>query len=146
MEYEALLAGLCIAHKLGARNLEAHVDSMLVAGQINGSYYAKDATMNLYLEHAKSLMGKFDSCKVIHIKRSENKLADALSKIASTTFEHMAKEVRIEVLDRPSVPHRHVMITQTGAQTWMTPITSYLAAGTLPANKAEALKIKQSTS
>ena len=55
-EYEALLAGLRIADKLGARNLDAHVDSMLVAGQINGIYDAKDATMIQYLEQAKELM------------------------------------------------------------------------------------------
>ena len=49
-EYEALLAGLRIAAKMGAKQVEAHVDSMLVAGQINGTYDAKDPTMALYLE------------------------------------------------------------------------------------------------
>ena len=102
-EYEALLAGLRIADKLGARCVDAHVDSMLVAGQINGIYDAKDPKMAQYLEQAKLLMCRFDSSKVIHIRRSENKPADALSKMASTSFEHLAKEVRIEVLDEPSV-------------------------------------------
>src|ERR1043165_5276252 len=44
-EYEALLAGLRIAEKMGARHVEAHVDSLLVARQINGVYDAKDETM-----------------------------------------------------------------------------------------------------
>ncbi|XP_076932511.1 uncharacterized protein LOC143598076 [Bidens hawaiensis] len=40
-EYEAFLAGLRIAKKLGVRHLEARVDSMLIARQINGTYEAK---------------------------------------------------------------------------------------------------------
>ncbi|XP_076910539.1 uncharacterized protein LOC143568216 [Bidens hawaiensis] len=72
-EYEALLAGLRIARNLGARNLEAHVDSMLVANQIEGSYDAKDDKMASYLAQAKVLMTAFATCKVKHIKRSENK-------------------------------------------------------------------------
>ncbi|XP_076937735.1 uncharacterized protein LOC143605542 [Bidens hawaiensis] len=64
-EYEALLAGLRIAKKLGARRLEAHVDSMLVANQIEGSYDAKDDKMASYLAQAKVLMAAFTTCKVI---------------------------------------------------------------------------------
>ncbi|XP_076923643.1 uncharacterized protein LOC143585845 [Bidens hawaiensis] len=48
-EYEALLARLRIAKKLGARHLEAHVDSMLVANQIEGPYDARDDKMTSYL-------------------------------------------------------------------------------------------------
>ncbi|XP_076912383.1 uncharacterized protein LOC143570672 [Bidens hawaiensis] len=35
-EYEVFLAGLRIAKKLGVKHLEVRVDSMLIAGQING--------------------------------------------------------------------------------------------------------------
>ncbi|KAI3754151.1 hypothetical protein L1987_53929 [Smallanthus sonchifolius] len=41
-EYEALLAGLRLANKMGAKHLEAHVDSLLVANQVNGVYDAKE--------------------------------------------------------------------------------------------------------
>ncbi|XP_076893230.1 uncharacterized protein LOC143545187 [Bidens hawaiensis] len=41
-EYEAFLAGLWIAIKLGVKHLEERVDSMLIAGQINGTYEAKN--------------------------------------------------------------------------------------------------------
>ena len=85
-----------------------------------------------YLEQAKALMRKFDSCKVIHIRRSEYKPVDALSKMASTSFEHLAKEVRIEVLGAPSVPVRQVNVIQTGNSSWMTPIVAYLSSGALP--------------
>lgn len=48
-EYVALLAGLQIGKKLGVWNLEARIDSMLISGQINGSYKAKNETMASYL-------------------------------------------------------------------------------------------------
>ncbi|XP_076957925.1 uncharacterized protein LOC143633519 [Bidens hawaiensis] len=98
--------------------------------------------MASYLSQAKDLMQQFTSCKVVHIKRSENRLADALSKLASTSFEHMGKDVRIEIVDVPSVPRRQVLVIQTGATSWMEPIKAYLASGILPEDKAEARKIR----
>ncbi|GJZ65920.1 reverse transcriptase domain-containing protein [Tanacetum coccineum] len=42
-EYEALIAGLWIAEQMCIKNLQAHVDSRLVANQVNGSYVAKES-------------------------------------------------------------------------------------------------------
>ncbi|XP_076937517.1 uncharacterized protein LOC143605189 [Bidens hawaiensis] len=109
-EYEAFLEGLRIAEKLGVRHLEARVVSMLIAGQINGSYEAMNQIMASYLSQEKELILQFASCKVVHSKRIEDKLADALSKLASTSFEHLARDVRIEVLDRPTVPQHQVFV------------------------------------
>ncbi|XP_076897149.1 uncharacterized protein LOC143550375 [Bidens hawaiensis] len=97
--------------------------------------------MASYLSQAKDLMQQFISYKVVHIKRSENRPADALSKLASTSFEHMSRDVRIEVLDAPSVPQCQVLVIQTGATSWMEPIRAYLSSGILPKYKAEARKI-----
>ena len=36
--YEALLAGLDIARKLGAENLKIHYDSLLIVNQVKGEY------------------------------------------------------------------------------------------------------------
>ncbi|KAD4982672.1 hypothetical protein E3N88_19343 [Mikania micrantha] len=46
-EYEALLAGLRLACRMKVRKLKAHVDSMLVANQVNGTYDAKEPAMKL---------------------------------------------------------------------------------------------------
>ncbi|XP_076956189.1 uncharacterized protein LOC143631257 [Bidens hawaiensis] len=73
---------------------------------------------------------------------SENKSADALRKLASTNFEHLAKDIRVEVLNHPSVPENQVLVIQTGVKSWMSPIIAYLSSGALPAGKAEARKIK----
>ncbi|XP_022018984.1 uncharacterized protein LOC110919012 [Helianthus annuus] len=127
---------------MGAKSLRAHVDSLLIASQVNGIYDAKGEVMALYLEQAKELLQQFKSHKVIHINRSENKPADALSKLASTSFQHLAKDVRIEVLKNPSVLLRQVNVIETGQPSWMTPIIQYLQEGVLPENKAEARKIQ----
>ncbi|XP_076947755.1 uncharacterized protein LOC143619795 [Bidens hawaiensis] len=87
-------------------------------------------------------MQQFTSCKVVHIKRSENQPADALSKLASTSFKHVGRDVRIEVLDAPSVPQCQVLVIQTGATSWMEPIKTYLSSSILPEDKAEARKIR----
>ncbi|XP_076892308.1 uncharacterized protein LOC143544009 [Bidens hawaiensis] len=141
-EYEALLAGLRIAKKLGARHLEAHVDSMLVANQIEGSYDAKDDKMASYLAQAKALMATFSMCKVKQINRSENKQADALSKLAAVGFEHLAKDVRVEVLETPSIMNKEVLVCSEVEKSWTTPIINYLARGILPEKKADARKIR----
>ncbi|XP_076911992.1 uncharacterized protein LOC143570113 [Bidens hawaiensis] len=54
-EYEAFLAGLRIAKKLGVKHLEARVDSMLIAGQINGTYEAKKRCNGFVLVTSKGL-------------------------------------------------------------------------------------------
>ncbi|GJS36310.1 reverse transcriptase domain-containing protein [Tanacetum coccineum] len=48
-EYEALIAGLRIAEQMGVKNLQANVDSRLVANQVNGFYTAKESGMIQYL-------------------------------------------------------------------------------------------------
>ncbi|XP_022032326.1 uncharacterized protein LOC110933410 [Helianthus annuus] len=141
-EYEVFLVGLRLAIKMGVKHLEAHVDSLLVVGQINGQYDAKGYVMALYLEQAKTLLQTFNTFKIHHINKSKNKPADALSKLASTSFQHLAKDVSIEVLKNPSVPLRQVSVIQLGSSSWMTPIIMYLQSGILPENKVEAKKIQ----
>ncbi|XP_076912773.1 uncharacterized protein LOC143571157 [Bidens hawaiensis] len=102
----------------------------------------KNDVMASYLSQAKDLISQFSSFNIIHIKRREKKSADALSKLASTNFEHFAKDIRVEVLDHPSVPQNQVLVIQTGVESWMTPIKAYLSSWVLPTEKAEARKIK----
>ncbi|XP_022042126.1 uncharacterized protein LOC110944787 [Helianthus annuus] len=141
-EYEAFLAGLRLALKMGAQNLKANVDSKLVAEQGNGHYDAKGEAMALYLEQARMLICQFQTFKINHINKSENNHTDALRKLAATNFRHLAKEVPIEVLSNPSVPLKQVNIIEIGNPSWMSPIIMYLQHGKLPEGKAEARKIQ----
>ncbi|GJQ95634.1 reverse transcriptase domain-containing protein [Tanacetum coccineum] len=58
-EYEALIAGLRIAEQIGVKNLQANVDSRVVANQVNGTYIAKEPGMLKYLEKVKNLTSTF---------------------------------------------------------------------------------------
>ncbi|GJX46255.1 transposase, MuDR, MULE transposase domain protein [Tanacetum coccineum] len=73
-EYEALIAGLRIAEQMGVKNLQANVDSRLVANQVNGSYVAKESGMVQYLEKNDYPWGEYIWVKFY--KRTVNVAAD----------------------------------------------------------------------
>ncbi|GJX96090.1 reverse transcriptase domain-containing protein [Tanacetum coccineum] len=100
-------AGLRIAEQMGVKNLQANVDSRLVANQVNGSYIAKES--------------------------------DALSKIASTSFAHLSKQVLVEELKEKSINEKEILdVVEEEGNTWMTPICEYLAKEILLENKKKA--------
>ncbi|GJR16221.1 reverse transcriptase domain-containing protein [Tanacetum coccineum] len=144
-EYEALVAGLRIAEQMGVKNLIAKVDSRLVANQINGLYEAKEQSMTQYLEKAKTLIDRFEIFSIKQVSRSENKKADALRKIASTSFDHLTKQALVETVKRKAIEEREILaVVEEEGYYWMTPLVEYLTEGTLPAKtkKARAIKIK----
>ncbi|GJV69913.1 reverse transcriptase domain-containing protein [Tanacetum coccineum] len=138
-EYEALIAGLRIAEQIGIKNLQAHVDSRLVANQVNGSYIAKESGMVQYLNKVKTIAKSFKEFSIKQIPRSENKKADALSKIASTSFAHLSKQVLVEELKEKSINEKEILdVVEEEGNTWMTPICEYLAKEILPEDKKKA--------
>ena len=82
-EYEAVIAGLNLAHSLEVDQLEVYSDSQLVVRQIEDTYEAKSKTMILYLQKVRDLLKKFVSVQVKHVPRAENSQADALAKLAT---------------------------------------------------------------
>ncbi|GJY52385.1 reverse transcriptase domain-containing protein [Tanacetum coccineum] len=109
-EYEALIAGVRIAEQMGVKNLHANVDSRLVANQVNGTYIAKEPGIIKYLEKVRTLHVLF---KVILYHTStivdENKKADTLSKMTSTGFAHLSKQVLVEELKEKSIDEKEVL-------------------------------------
>nr|GEW20485.1 hypothetical protein [Tanacetum cinerariifolium] len=103
VECEALLAGLWIAMEMQVKDIHAFVDSKLVASQVEGSYEAKSERMIKYQEKVLELAGAFNRSWITHILRAENKKADALSRLAVVQFDHLCKEVLVEVLNERSV-------------------------------------------
>ncbi|GJS68119.1 reverse transcriptase domain-containing protein [Tanacetum coccineum] len=101
-EYEALLAGLRIAKQMNISNIEVKVDSKLVASQINGNYEASKDSMIKYLAKAREYASIFKSFLIENIPRNMNQKADVLSKLASVAFNHLTKEVLVEVLNERS--------------------------------------------
>ncbi|GJT45271.1 reverse transcriptase domain-containing protein [Tanacetum coccineum] len=142
-EYEAPIAGLWIAAHIGVRNVHVSVDSKLVANQVLGTYVAKEENMVKYLEKAKSLISGFANFSLSQVPRSKNKKADALSKIASTSFAHLSKQVLVEILKEKSIQEKEVAtVVEEEGPTWMTPIIEYLKNGTLPDDSKESSKLR----
>ncbi|GJR88385.1 reverse transcriptase domain-containing protein [Tanacetum coccineum] len=143
-EYEALIAGLRIAEQMGVKNLQANVDSRLVANQVNGSYIAKESGMVQYLNKVKTLAKSFKEFSIKQIPRSENKKADALSKIASTSFAHLNKQVLVEELKEKSINEKEILdVVEEEGNTWMTPICEYLTKEILPEDKKKARAVRR---
>ncbi|GJX47771.1 reverse transcriptase domain-containing protein [Tanacetum coccineum] len=116
-EYEALIASLRIAEQKGVKNLQASVDSRLVANQ---------------------------EFSIKQVPRSENKKADALSKIASTSFAHLSKQVLVEELKEKSINEKEVLaIVEEEGHTWMTPVCEYFTKEILPADKKKARAVRR---
>ncbi|GJY03150.1 reverse transcriptase domain-containing protein [Tanacetum coccineum] len=138
-EYEILIVGLRIAAQMEVRNVHVSVDSKLVANQVLGTYVAKVVK---YLKKAKNLISSFANFSISQVPISKNKKADALSKIASTSFAHLSKQVLVEVLKEKSIQEEEVAtVVEEERPTWMTQIIEYLKDGTLPDDKKEASKL-----
>nr|GEW91254.1 retrovirus-related Pol polyprotein from transposon opus [Tanacetum cinerariifolium] len=142
-EYEALVAGLRIAMQMGVKNVQVNVDSKLVANQVLETYVAKEDNMIKYLEIVKGLVSGFTTFSISQVPRSRNKKADALSKIASTSFAHLSKQVLVEVLETKSITGKKVTaVIEKEGPTWMTELVDYLKEGILPGDEKEARKLR----
>ncbi|GKA21402.1 reverse transcriptase domain-containing protein [Tanacetum coccineum] len=91
----------------------------------------------------KAHISGFANFSISQVPRSKNKKADALSKIASTSFAHLSKQVLVEILKEKSIQEEEVAtVVEEEGPTWMTPIMEYLKNGTLPGDRKEASKLR----
>nr|GEX94877.1 reverse transcriptase domain-containing protein [Tanacetum cinerariifolium] len=122
---------------------QVNVDSKLVANQVLGTYVAKEDNMIKYLEIVRGLVSGFTTFSISQVPQSKNKQADALSKIASTSFAHLSKQVLVEVLENKSIKEKEVAaVIEEDGPTWMTQIADYLKEGVLPGDNKEARKLR----
>ncbi|GJV63034.1 reverse transcriptase domain-containing protein [Tanacetum coccineum] len=113
-----------------ATNNEAEYEALIAA---------KESGMVQYLEKVKTLASNFKEFSIKQVPRSENKKADALSKIASISFAHLSKQVLMEELKEKSIHEKEVLaIVEEEGQTWITPICEYLTKEILPEDKKKA--------
>nr|GEV51930.1 reverse transcriptase domain-containing protein [Tanacetum cinerariifolium] len=81
---------------------------------------------------------------ILFTDRSENKKADALSKIASTSFAHLSKQVLVEELKEKSISGVKILaVVEEEGDTWMTPLFKYLTEGTLQEDVKKVRAIKR---
>jgi probable phosphoglycerate mutase len=78
-EYQALIHALRWALARGERRVRVFSDSELVVRQIEGRYKVKHPDMVPLHREAKSLLQRFEVATVSHVRREENREADALA-------------------------------------------------------------------
>ncbi|XP_071735496.1 uncharacterized protein [Rutidosis leptorrhynchoides] len=143
-EYEALFAGLNITHKMHVTKLRTFIDSQLVANQFNGSFDAHELSMQKYLKLLQESAMRFEHFELTQVPRSQNKKADALSKLAALTFSHFQKQVWVEELPRKSIDNDLMVASVEEAQpNWMVPIMQYIRNNFLPNDKREARLVRE---
>ena len=142
-EYEAVIAGLNLAHSLEVDQLEVHSDSQLVVRQIEDTYKAKSEKMVLYLQKVRDLLKKFVSVQIKYVPRTENSRADTLAKLATALQEDIGESAPVEYLTEPSIDPYSLVVAPIGSvPNWMDPIWDYINDGTLPDDPKEAAKIR----
>ncbi|GJS34009.1 reverse transcriptase domain-containing protein [Tanacetum coccineum] len=91
-----------------------------------------------------ALRFRFDATNNEAVPRNENKKADALSKIASTSFAHLSKQVLVEELKEKSISAAEVLVVvDRGSDRRMIPIFKYSPERTLPAEGKKARAVKR---
>ena len=83
-EYEALLEGMAMVLRMGARIVEIFFDSRLVVGQVKGESEARDVRMQDYLSQVRRLQLGFESFSLQQVLRSRNMHVDSLATLATS--------------------------------------------------------------
>ncbi|XP_024009397.1 uncharacterized protein LOC112084483 [Eutrema salsugineum] len=133
-EYEALIAGLQLAHGNKVWKIRVFCDSQLVANQFNGEYEAKDGRMGAYLRVVQDLVRKFDEFELTRIPREEvegvrliNPPEEEPENGEAITVEEDALLTKLEYgCDKE----------------WLGVIRVYIADGEIPSNKWEDRKLR----
>jgi len=77
-EYFGLIAALDYAQTHGVRALRVESDSELLVKQIRGQYKVKSRDLRPLYERAKKMSQAFESFRIEHVYREQNREADAL--------------------------------------------------------------------
>lgn len=77
-EYQAVIFGLEKAEETGAEAVDIFLDSELVQQQLTQKYKVKNQELGPLFIRAWNLAQSFKKVKYVHVRRSDNKLADKL--------------------------------------------------------------------
>ena len=144
-EYETLLEGMSMIHRMGGKSVTMISDSRLVVSQVKGELEARDDRIREYLTQVKYLQKNFESFDLQHIPRSGNTHADSLATLATSLDQSLPRMILVEDLGKPTgergkmiyVPHVRV------GPSWMDPIIQLLSKDVLPEDKSDVEKIRR---
>src|SRR5215467_4258286 len=78
-EYYGFIAAMDYAHSHGVRAIRIESDSELMVKQMRGLYKVKSADLQPLYERAQKMSKAFDSFRIDHVYREQNREADALA-------------------------------------------------------------------
>jgi ribonuclease HI len=91
-EYYGLIAAMDYAEAHGIRALRIESDSELLVKQMRGLYKVKSADLQPLFERAQKMSKAFDSFRIEHVYREQNREADALANEALDETEGKASD------------------------------------------------------
>ena len=144
-EYEALMMGMAMVHRIGGKSVKVFSDSKLVVSQVKGEIEAKDERMQGYLSQVKCQQLEFESFDLIRIPRSGNAHADSLATLATSSAQDLPRAILVEDLYKPTETRRvTAQIHQIRmGPSWMDSIIQFLREDTLPEERIEADKVRR---
>ena len=107
-EYETLMMGMTMVHKMGGKLVKVFLDSKLVISQVKGEIEAKDERMQRYLSQVKCLQSEFESFDLLHIPRNDNAHADSLAMLATSSVQNLPWVILVEDLYKPTETRREI--------------------------------------
>jgi ribonuclease HI len=90
-EYTALVNALHLAAELGLKKLDIFSDSELLVKQMAGEYRVKHPDLQPLYQEASGLRKGFDAVRITHVRREQNKRADALCNEALDVLRSAAR-------------------------------------------------------
>ncbi|XP_073129090.1 uncharacterized protein [Henckelia pumila] len=139
-EYEAVISGLKLARKAGARHVIVYSNSQLVVQQVQGNFGIREKRLQEYVGLIKQQGEKFSSWSIEQIPREHNAEADALARVASSLTGIDSREV---IQQSGSVMAIEGREEEASKRSWMAPLVEYLQTGILPGDEAHAQKLRR---
>jgi len=103
-EYYGLIAAMDYAQSHGVRAIRIESDSELLVKQMRGQYRVKSADLQPLYERAQKMSRAFDSFRIDHVYREQNREADALANEALDETE--GKPANPATPAKPNSPDR----------------------------------------
>jgi ribonuclease HI len=103
-EYYGLIAAMDYAQSHGVRAIRVESDSELLVKQMRGLYKVKSADLQPLFERAKKMSQAFESFRIEHVYREQNREADALVNEALDETEGKPKDPAAAA--KPNLPER----------------------------------------
>jgi ribonuclease HI len=102
-EYYGLIAALDYAQSHGIRALRIESDSELLVKQMRGQYKVKSEDLRPLFERAKKMSQSFETFRIDHVYREENREADALANEAMDEADGIPSRPATSAKSEPAI-------------------------------------------